>query len=333
MGGLTHPGQVFVERLFRGVPGKVLLLAMLPEKGAKRRHVTRIYDDIDVALGRLEGEMGFLRSANRSGYGIYVRISSQLERPADGKVGKETNCRVLPALFVDLDNAPLPELLERLKTVPKPSILVQTSPDALHCYWLLERPIDITKHDDWKHSKVRSRIWPGLCDHLTKNGVRTIDATRFGRLPGFFNTKPEYRAFRPQVRVLRANWTLRYPLDVFERFALPEKTHAARGVAAVPEGARGVLPTWVRDILRAPPTERGSRNDTLFAVALQIRDARYSEGECLSMVGGWEQPGFSAEEIRRTVRSVYEEAPRRALASRQVTRAMMREAIDRKDEQ
>lgn len=70
------------------------------------------------------------------------------------------------------------------------------------------------------------------------------------------------------------------------------------------------LPKVTEDFLKygAP---KGQRNDALKDAACQIRDARYTEDQCLSLVGPiCEQIGLPAVEVRKTVNSIFSQPPR-----------------------
>ena len=70
------------------------------------------------------------------------------------------------------------------------------------------------------------------------------------------------------------------------------------------------LPKVTEDFL-AYGAPNGHRNDSLKDAACQIRDARYTEDQCLSLVEAiCDQIGLPPGEVRATVHSVYSQAPR-----------------------
>lgn len=88
------------------------------------------------------------------------------------------NVEAVTAFFLDLDGAPLQPILD---WALQPNIVVQTSVDRWHCYWIL---------DNYYPEALRlfKQIQRWLADKFS--GDRSItDLCRVMRLPGFFNMK------------------------------------------------------------------------------------------------------------------------------------------------
>lgn len=120
-----------------------------------------------------------LGALNNLGAGIFAMVNK-----GDGVChGGAKTCRTIEsviavrALFVDLDGAPLePALNYKIK----PSMVIQTSADRYHVYWLSEN----IQLDQFKP------LQQALATNL--NGDRAVcDLPRVMRLPGFYHMKGE----------------------------------------------------------------------------------------------------------------------------------------------
>lgn len=127
------------------------------------------FDEFKVKLGAL----------NDMGAGIFVMVNE-----GDGVIHEgEKSCRSeanvikVRALFVDLDGAPLGPALNYKIT---PSMIISTSPDRYHVYWLIEDcPLEqFTSHQKALLSQINGD--PSVCD-----------LPRVMRVPGFYHMKHE----------------------------------------------------------------------------------------------------------------------------------------------
>jgi hypothetical protein len=152
------------------------------------------FDDIqgrnDMALaeyfsGSLRGCGMKLMRRNRKGAGVFVTVNKLRE----GCARKNENVNRIRAVFMDLD-API---LDRViaETELNPHLIVQSSEDNHHVYWLVE---------------------PGLANHQFKEVQRTLadrfdqdqvnDPCRVMRLPGFIHQKDPDNPFRTRIEQL-----------------------------------------------------------------------------------------------------------------------------------
>src|SRR5438128_745443 len=79
--------------------------------------------------GSIDQHASSLASANARGVGIFVMVND-----GNGKGRNSESVVRVRALFLDLDGAPLQPVLD---TMPAPHILVNSSPDRWHIYWLV----------------------------------------------------------------------------------------------------------------------------------------------------------------------------------------------------
>ena len=111
-----------------------------------------------------------LARLNTNGAGIYIMVNQ-----GDGSGRKADNVTAVRALFVDLDGAPLGPVME---APLEPHIVVETSPDRWHAYWLIEGcPLD--QFTPMQHA---------LAARFNSDPAAT-DLPRVMRLPGFWNQK------------------------------------------------------------------------------------------------------------------------------------------------
>lgn len=118
---------------------------------------------------------------------LYFGVSTR----ADSTGGSLTNCRDLPALFVDLDFKVVPEeeARRRLATFPRRPSAIIASGGGLHVYWRLTIPIDLRTD-----ARRATRLLRGLATAL--GGDHTAaEPARILRLPRTCNHK--YRPVRP----------------------------------------------------------------------------------------------------------------------------------------
>src|SRR4051794_34172276 len=92
-----------------------------------------------ILEGRLDEHADNLAHLNRLGAGIFVAANQ-----TDGKGRKRENIKRVRAVVLDLDGAPLDPVK---KCTLKPHIIIETSPDRYHCYWLVKR-MPLEKFED-----------------------------------------------------------------------------------------------------------------------------------------------------------------------------------------
>lgn len=164
-----------------------------------------------------------LERANAAGHGVFVVANS-------GGQDAASITRVR-AVFADLDDAPLDPVLA---CALRPSIVVQSSPNKWHCYWLLSDTLPL---DDFKpvQKAIAARFGgdPVVCD-----------LPRVMRLPGFHNRKGE-----PYPVAMRDDLGSgqRYSADAIRREFPPNvvslPTAAGTATAGTPPAVAGPPPT------------------------------------------------------------------------------------------
>jgi hypothetical protein len=156
---------------------------------------------VRVLHGPLEQHAAALTRLNDKGAGIFVTVNQ-----TDLKGRKTENITKVRAVFVDLDGAPIePVMRNRVK----PHIIVATSHEKFHCYWLVrDLPLDA-------FASVQRAI-------ANRYGGDTAicDLPRVMRLPGFYHRKREPFL----IRIISTNQTPPYPASYFERAPAEQHT-------------------------------------------------------------------------------------------------------------
>ncbi len=125
---------------------------------------------VKILHGTLDKHLSLLTELNNSGAGIFVTVN---KTDLCGREAK--NITKVRAVFVDLDGAPLgPILLAPLE----PHIIIETSSQRYHAYWLVEG----IKLEDF------TRIQKALITRF-QGDTAVHDLPRVMRLPGFYTKK------------------------------------------------------------------------------------------------------------------------------------------------
>lgn len=142
--------------------------------GDKRRALTRVFNGTfaQYAINLVE--------LNVQGAGVFVTINA-----TDGKGRREENINRVRALFIDLDGAPLSPVLAA--TIP-PHIVVNTSGDRYHAYWLVE---GVNLEEFTSLQKALAAKFGG--------DKKVCDLPRVMRLPGFLHLKNADSPFQTVV--------------------------------------------------------------------------------------------------------------------------------------
>ena len=163
MQGLSRDAALqFLEALEAG--GKFVFKTLDDQKKGRKNLEKTLYGTFD----QHEKELAAL---NRQGAGIFVNIN-RTDETGQRRAENISGCR---ALFVDLDGAPLDPVREC--PLP-PSLIVETSPERWHCYWLVK---------DWPLGSFTL----AQKELIKKFGADPAvhDLPRVMRLPGFLHRK------------------------------------------------------------------------------------------------------------------------------------------------
>lgn len=121
--------------------------------------------------GSLEDHYEHLWNSNQQGAGIFCTVNR-----CDGKGRKKENVISVRALFIDLDGAPLQPVYEGLE----PHIVVNTSPDRYHAYWLVD-DVELDEFTPLQKALIKK----------FNSDPHVHDLSRVMRLPGFYHHKKE----------------------------------------------------------------------------------------------------------------------------------------------
>ena len=142
---------------------------------------------LECRQGRFDSLAETLRRHNAENRGIYFVINYGGH--------EDTDIRRVNAQFMECDNIPLAEQLEKIRVFPlEPSLIVRTR-KSLHCYWLIK---------DGKVERFRD-IQRGLIARFGADPA-CVNESRVFRLPGFLHCKEE----PVLVECIKFNPELRY---------------------------------------------------------------------------------------------------------------------------
>jgi putative DNA primase/helicase len=181
-----------------------------PRKDARLVHLRH------GSLGKLADK---LRTLNEGGAGVFVAVNE-----TDGKGRKAQNIVRVRGVTVDLDGAPLaPVRACRLK----PHLIVESSPDKFHVYWLV-KGLPLAEFEDVQRA-IAKRF----------DGDPSVALlTHVARVPGFYHNKEQ--PFR--TRIIAAGAHDAYDADdILAEFPPETKPHKPAGSA----GSAVVLPIGV----------------------------------------------------------------------------------------
>lgn len=174
-----------------------------------------------IIHGTLEECFDALGRFNASGAGIFVTINA-----TNGKGRKAKHIVRVRALFVDLDDGASLDLKD--KRVPKPHIVVESSPGRWHCYWIV---IDVPLDDFKGYQKALARHF--------KSDPSVDDLPRVMRLPGFIHRKAE--PFRS--RIVSINKKPPYKVAAFAFLNVQNKPNKPR--------IKNTAPVEIKDVVAA----------------------------------------------------------------------------------
>lgn len=169
----------FIEKMFAGrTKGNVYLTSF-----ANDRNETRKFPVVDLILtGRVWAQVDkFIETYDVPGRACYFSCSTMM-----GRQRSKDEVAHINSLFVDLDFKGITEDREQIENVLKnlklqPTVVV-FSGHGLHCYWLLEPPLNV------EHSSSCEDIMRRICAALAGD-KSAAEVSRVLRLPGSHNSK------------------------------------------------------------------------------------------------------------------------------------------------
>lgn len=193
-----------------------------------RKRLTR------VLHGYLDQNIDKLIKLNNDGAGVFVMVNQ-----GDCKRRASENVTNIRAVFVDLDGSPVQPVLD---APIKPHIVIQTSPNKFHAYWLVN---DLDKENFKPLQQLIARTYGG--------DMKVCDLPRVMRIPDFYHKKSD--PFK--VRIFKVNDIPRYSKDeIYEAF-----------------GFNPALANW-KDIENIP---EGNRNNQMFTMAMHFAKQGHSK--------------------------------------------------------
>ncbi len=233
----------------------------------------------NILHGNLDQHRARLERLNRQHVGVFVMVNA-----GDGKGRKRENVTGIRALFLDLDGAPLGPVQACPLT---PHIIVESSPDKWHAYWIVSG-CELADFEGYQKAlAARFGGDPKVCD-----------LPRVMRVPGFLHWKGE--PFR--TRIVELHELQPYPIDeIVAKLELRQKP-----AAKAPERPQGG--DRERGATSAPAIIEGGRNDALAKLAGRLRrdglPAAAIEAALLEVNRERCRPPLADDEVRRIARSI-----------------------------
>jgi P4 family phage/plasmid primase-like protien len=143
---------------------------------------------------------------------IYFGVATR-----DGKGGKKGNVKSIPCAWAEIDNKHFPEaseatvqgIIDRFPIIPT---FIVKSGGGRHLYWLLKKPVDLTRSAD----VVKVNNW--ICSELNRLGKckfdKISDIPHILRLPGTVNHKYDHK---PRCEIDKMNGNAYKLDDLLER--------------------------------------------------------------------------------------------------------------------
>jgi len=278
------PDGLFVEFTFIAPPG----VSLMP-------HIVTL----SYKLGEQEPEWERFAAANELGYGVYYAVTPKLTTPPRRQRSTERNTACCQALWVDIDSLDKDAAYTAICNIYPPATVIINSGGGLHGLWRIA-PIEVNPDT----APAIKQTLRGLA--LATGGDTSVaELARVLRLPNTVNTKPERNGARCEV----ISWIPgECRFDDFADFRalatplLPTYTPVRRDL---PSGSQLPLRQWVLDYLDNGAT-KGTRNNRLFAAAIEYRTNGYSISDAQRELGARARAdGLSDAEIDRTIESAW----------------------------
>lgn len=179
-------------------------------KVSKRKKLTNVFH------GNLDENIDKLIKLNEDGAGIFVMVNQ-----GDGKGRASENITSIRSVFIDLDGSPIQPVLD---APIKPQIIIETSPNKYHAYWLVN---DLDKEHFKPLQQLIARDYGG--------DMKVCDLPRVMRIPNFFHKKNA--PF--EVRIYQINNIPRYRKDeIYEAFGFDPSLSNWKDLEKIYEGSR-----------------------------------------------------------------------------------------------
>lgn len=149
-----------------------------------------------------------LRTLNEKGAGVFICVNE-----TKGKIRRATNIVRVRALFADFDTPNPNRVKELLALVIPPSLIVESSPDKHHAYWILN-PDENLPLQEFKP------LQQTLASHLGSD-PSVCDLPRVLRLAGFIHQKGE--AFTSLIRHIGSKYTAQQLIEWISTFSDSEQ--------------------------------------------------------------------------------------------------------------
>lgn len=227
-----------------------------------------------ILHGTLDEHAGELRRLNEMGAGVFVTVN---ETDFKGRAAK--NITRVRAVYVDLDGAPLEPV-----TAHKfpPHIVVDSSPERWHAYWLVEG-MELSDFSTVQEALVQA----------FDGDPSVTDLPRVMRLPGFFHQKSK-EPF--QTRVIRSEEQPPYPASHFGGAS----SIVVDAPAIVETGGRNDALTSIAGTLRRKGLAPEAIMDALIALNPRYCDPPLPESEIASIAksaGKWKSGTAEIREV------------------------------------
>lgn len=214
-----EPATRLFEALFQELDGALCIVSFTI--GTSTTVETKNFQwpfDLDAALEYVE----YADAQQREIY-----FCAQLLESVFSKRRKVEIAPQVQALWADLDEAS-PE-----RIVPAPSLVVRSSEDRYHAYWLLDEPISAEKAEDYS----KRIAWANRELGVDQSGW---DLTQLLRVPGTRNRKPRFKHKRDDARplvefVAESSPGTVYPTIEFDRLPVVLLDNSGVSVDPMPE--------------------------------------------------------------------------------------------------
>ena len=187
---------------------------------------------------------------NNWGIGVFVTINE-----TDGRGRRVENITKVKALFADLDGSPLEPIL---KAKPEPHMIIESSKNKYHAYWLVD---DCSLEEFSMYQKAIARKF--------NSDPKVCDLPRVMRLPGFYHCKGNPCPTTIKYHNHRSPYFIK---EIEEGLGLELKQDKKVNIKSSSSARKSTNKTSVDSINNSNiKFTDGRRNDDLFKVACAMR--------------------------------------------------------------